>query len=95
GYRMVEVLKQPQYKPMNVIDQVMVIYAATKGYLDKVPVGQVAAWEEQLLRFMNEQKADVRKALLQERKLRVNAQKEPDDDRLNAAIQAFVKQFKA
>jgi len=44
---------------------------------------------------MTEQKADVRKALLQERKLRVNAQKEPDDDRLNAAIQAFAKQFKA
>jgi F-type H+-transporting ATPase subunit alpha len=95
GYRMVEVLKQPQYKPMNVIDQVIVIYAATKGYLDKVPVGQVAAWEEKFLRFMTEQKADVRKALLQERKLRVNAQKEPDDDRLNAAIQAFAKQFKA
>ena len=95
GYRMVEVLKQPEYKPMKVIDQVMIIYAATKGYLDKVPVGQVAAWEERFLRFMVEQKADVRNALIKERKLRLNAQKEPDDDRLNAAIAAFVKQFKA
>ena len=34
---MVELLKQPQYKPMNVIDQVMIIYAGTEGYLDKVP----------------------------------------------------------
>ena len=95
GYRMVEILKQPQFRPMNVIDQVMIIYAATKGYLDKVPAKQVAAWEEQFLHFMAEQKADVRNALLNERKLRVNAQKEPDDDRLNGAIEAFAKQFKA
>src|SRR4051794_17048557 len=37
GYRMVELLKQPQFKPMHVIDQVMIIYAASKGNLDKVP----------------------------------------------------------
>ena len=36
GYRMVELLKQPQFKPMNIIDQVMVIFAGTQGYLDKV-----------------------------------------------------------
>ena len=41
GYRMVEILKQPQFKPMNVIDQVMIIYAGTKGYLDKVPAKEV------------------------------------------------------
>ena len=55
GYRMVELLKQPQFKPMNVIDQVMIIYAGTKGFLDKVDVRQVSAWEEQFLRFMREQ----------------------------------------
>lgn len=95
GYRMVEILKQKQYSPMNVIDEVMIIYAGTKGYLDKVPRNQVAAWEEQFLRFMKEQKADVRNALLKEQKLRVNARKEVDDDRLNAAIEAFIPQFKA
>src|SRR5260370_6358271 len=95
GYRMVEILKQPQYRPMNVIDQVMIIYAGTKGFLDKVPIRKVPAWEEQFLRFMVEQKADVRNALLKERKLRLNAQKEPDDDRLTAAIEAFAKQLKA
>ena len=52
GYRMVEMLKQPQFKPMHVVDQVMIIYAGTKGYLDKVPRKQVAAWEEQFLQFM-------------------------------------------
>ena len=43
GYRMVELLKQPQYQPMDVIDQVMSIYAGTEGYLDDVPVKEVAA----------------------------------------------------
>ena len=40
GYRMVELLKQPQYQPLNVADQIMVIYAGTNGYLDEVPVGR-------------------------------------------------------
>ena len=42
GYRMVEILKQGQYKPLNVIDQVLVIYAGTRGHLDKVPVNRGA-----------------------------------------------------
>src|SRR5205814_8411996 len=69
GYRMVEILKQPQFRPMNVTDQVMIIYAGSKGFLDKVPIKQVAVWEEQFLRYMREQRADVRNALMKERKL--------------------------
>jgi F-type H+/Na+-transporting ATPase subunit alpha len=94
GYRMVEILKQPQFQPMNVIDQVLIIYAGTKGFLDKIPVRQVRAWEEQFLRFMHEQKADVVAALKKERKLQVK-DRVPDDDRINAAISAFQPQFKA
>src|SRR5207237_5732933 len=60
GYRMVELLKQPQFKPMNVIDQVMVIYAGTKGYLDKVPLKQVAAWQDQFLQYKRGQRAELR-----------------------------------
>ena len=56
GYRMVEVLKQGQFRPMNFADQVMIIYAGTKGHLDKIPRNQVAAWESQFLTFMREQK---------------------------------------
>src|SRR5262249_56024745 len=69
GYRMVEVLKQPQFKPMHVADQVMSIFAGSKGYLDKIPARQVAAWEEQFLRFMHEQKPEGRNKLIKERKL--------------------------
>jgi len=49
GARMVEVLKQGQFKPMHVIDQVMSIYAGTNGYLDEVPLDSVLAFEEGLL----------------------------------------------
>jgi F-type H+-transporting ATPase subunit alpha len=95
GYRMVEILKQRQVRPMHVIDQVLILYAGTKGYLDKVPIKQVQQWEEQFHRFMNEQRPQVVQALKKERELRVNAQKEVDDDRLNEALKAFAPLFKA
>jgi F-type H+/Na+-transporting ATPase subunit alpha len=95
GYRMVEILKQRQTRPMKVVDQVMILYAGTKGFLDKVPIKQVSAWEEQFLRFMHEQRPAVIKALREERVLRVNAQKDVDDDRLNEAIKAFQGLYKA
>ncbi|MBM4000340.1 MAG: F0F1 ATP synthase subunit alpha [Planctomycetes bacterium] len=59
GYRMVELLKQPQYKPMHVIDQVIVIYAGTKGFLDEVPVNKVRDWEAGLLAFIHNRKQDL------------------------------------
>jgi F-type H+-transporting ATPase subunit alpha len=90
GYRMVEILKQPQFRPMHVADQVMSIYAGTKGYLDKVPIKQVAAWEEQFLRFVREQRPQVRDRLIKERKL------SPDlEQQLKAAIEAFASVYKA
>jgi F-type H+-transporting ATPase subunit alpha len=90
GYRMVEILKQPQFQPMNVIDQVMIIYAGSKGYLDKVPIKQVLAWETQFLTYMREQKPEVRTQLLKDRKLT------PDNEKLLvAAIEFFQPQFKA
>src|SRR5262249_58916510 len=69
GYRIVEVLKQPQYKPMHVADQVAIIYAATKGHMDTVPIKKVRAWESQFLAFMREQKSDVRNSIIREKKL--------------------------
>ncbi|MGI9429177.1 MAG: F0F1 ATP synthase subunit alpha, partial [Bythopirellula sp.] len=59
GYRMVELLKQGQYKPLNVVDQVLVIFAGTRGFLDTLPVDQVADWEEKFLTFMKDQKSEV------------------------------------
>jgi F-type H+/Na+-transporting ATPase subunit alpha len=89
GYRMVEVLKQPQFKPMHVVDQIMVIYAANAGALAKVDRKKVRAWEEQFLAFMHDQKADVRNLLAKEKKLT-----DAVTSQLDAALAAFQPQFK-
>jgi F-type H+-transporting ATPase subunit alpha len=49
GERLTELLKQPQYQPMAVEEQVAVIYAGTKGYLDAIPVARIAAFQEGLI----------------------------------------------
>ena len=59
GYRMVELLKQPQYRPLHVVDQVLSIFAGTRGYLDNVPVTEVQAWEEKYIEFMRTTKKDL------------------------------------
>src|SRR5216117_3386027 len=53
GRRLTEILKQPQYQPVPVEKQVMIIYAATVGYLDDVPEDQVNAWESDFYRYMD------------------------------------------
>jgi F-type H+-transporting ATPase subunit alpha len=60
GYRMVELLKQPQYQPLEVIDQIIVIFAANTGLLDDVPVAQVGAFEKGLLQYMQDVKGALR-----------------------------------
>src|SRR5437868_5501137 len=55
GARTVEILKQPQYSPLAVEEQVMVIYAVTNGFIDDVPVNQVREWEKGFHAFMKAQ----------------------------------------
>jgi F-type H+/Na+-transporting ATPase subunit alpha len=89
GYRMVELLKQGQYKPMDVVDQIMVIYAGNGGYLDKVPATQVQAWEAGFLQFVRDQRPNVRQQLKEKQALSDELAKEIDQ-----AIADFQKQFK-
>jgi F-type H+-transporting ATPase subunit alpha len=89
GYRMVELLKQGQYQPLNVVDQVMVIYAGNAGALDHIDRRQVRAWEEQFLKFMKEQMPEVRDLIAREKKITPEV-----ESQLNAALEAFNKQFK-
>ena len=70
GYRMVELLKQGQYQPMDVIDQVMSIYAGTRGYLDKVPrQGGRRPGRRTFLTFMREQKPEIRNKIVETKEL--------------------------
>jgi len=52
GQRMQEILKQPQYQPMSLEHQVVVIFAATQGFADSVPVSSMAKWQEDLINYM-------------------------------------------
>ena len=90
GYRMVEILKQGQYKPLNVVDQIMIIYAGNSGGLDKVDRKKVREWEDQFLKFMKEQKPEVRALLAKEKKMSDEVTKA-----LDGAIAEFQPQFKA
>jgi F-type H+-transporting ATPase subunit alpha len=69
GVRTVEVLKQPQYSPAPVEQQVMIIYAVTNGYLDDVAVGAIREWEADFHTFMSEQYPNVGQAIRQEKVL--------------------------
>ena len=97
GYRMVELLKQGQYVPMHEVDQIMVIYAGTEGYLDEVPVPEVRRWEEEFLDFIHAKKQDVWDNL-EANKNDGGAMKKADNETTKmvvAAIEEFNKSFKA
>lgn len=86
GYRMTELLKQGQYQPMHVADQVMSIYAGTRGHLDKIPRERVAEWEQDFLQFMREQKSEIRNKIVQTGRL---------DEETEQALQAAILEFQA
>ncbi len=69
GARMVELLKQGQYKPYHVADQVISIYAGTRGFLDDLPISRVAEFEEKLLKFIHDEHPEVRKELIEKKEL--------------------------
>ncbi|MFN9035657.1 MAG: F0F1 ATP synthase subunit alpha [Planctomyces sp.] len=85
GYRMVELLKQQQYVPLHVADQVVAIYAGTKGYFDKVPVNRVQAVEKELHEFIRTEHADMRDKLVAEAALT-----DEIEGLLKKALEAFV-----
>ena len=85
GRRMVELLKQPQYQPMDVWDQILSIHAGVRGFLDDVPLAQVRACEEELLKHYRDEHPDVRAQLIKERQL---------TDALDAKLKEIVANFK-
>jgi len=84
GRRLVEILKQPQYQPLAVEKQVMIVYAATKGFLDSVAIEDVRRYEEELYRFLETRHAAVLSGI---------AEKKIIDDELKAGIEAALKDF--
>ncbi len=85
GRRMVELLKQPQYVPMDVIDQVLSIHAGARGFLDDVPLNRVREFEQALLKHYRDEFPEVRSQLAQGKKL---------TDELDAKMKEIVGNFK-
>ncbi|HYE17950.1 MAG TPA: F0F1 ATP synthase subunit alpha, partial [Tepidisphaeraceae bacterium] len=69
GARLVELLKQPQYRPMPVEQEVIVVYAGTQGFLDDVPVNRVQEFQNALLSYIDTSAPQVRQALADKREL--------------------------
>jgi len=59
GMRLQEILKQPQYRPTSLLDQVALIFAGTRGKIDHVPVPQVKEWEEEFLTYLRSNYPDL------------------------------------
>ena len=85
GARMVETLKQAQYSPLSVEDQVLVIFTAVRGYLTDIPVDKVVTFQADYLKFMHMEHADIGAKIAEQKKL---------DDALEAAIAKSIEEFK-
>ncbi|XZE56827.1 F0F1 ATP synthase subunit alpha [Planctomycetaceae bacterium SH139] len=89
GYRMVELLKQPQFQPLPVAEQVLSIYAGTQGFLDKVPVKEVPRWEADFLNFIRDKHGDLLTGITESGELKADM-----EDRLKQLLNEFNQAFK-
>jgi len=88
GQRLMQLLKQGQYSPMEMEDQVFGIYAANQGFLDKVPVNKIQEWETSFLRYVHQNHAEMVKEVATSGKLEGAAK-----TKLEQAIQDHLKTF--
>ncbi|MDO4481845.1 MAG: F0F1 ATP synthase subunit alpha [Bacillota bacterium] len=88
GERLMQVLRQPQYSPMPVEDQIMIIFATINKYLSNVAVDQVGRFEKEFLEFMDNQHPEVGKAIVADQKIT-----DETEQKLRAAIEEFLPKF--
>ncbi|HRP12050.1 MAG TPA: F0F1 ATP synthase subunit alpha, partial [Terricaulis sp.] len=89
GARLTELLKQPQFSPVPVEEQVVLIYAGTRGYLDKIDVAQVGRFESELVTWMRAKKGDLLKAIFDKKDIG----KDGIEDKIKAALDEFTATF--
>ncbi|MBU8537367.1 F0F1 ATP synthase subunit alpha [Falsiroseomonas tokyonensis] len=88
GARLTELLKQPQYKPVPVEEQVVAIFAGTRGYLDKVALNKVGEFERQLLSSLKAQQPEILASIRTDREI-----KKDTEAKLTAFLDNFAKSF--
>ncbi|WPU65387.1 F0F1 ATP synthase subunit alpha [Peredibacter starrii] len=90
GARLVELLKQGQYSPMDVIDQSVSIFAATKGFFDAIPVNKIQQVEKDLLATLNSRHADLMNAMRAEKQMSAE-----NESKVVEIVKNFVASYKA
>ncbi len=90
GERLVEVLKQGQYVPMDVLLQVISVWGATNGYVDDLPVSSIQRWERELHSYVQAKRKKLLAALGEKKKIDDDVEKS-----LHKALKAFTKTFEA
>jgi F-type H+-transporting ATPase subunit alpha len=94
GARLTQLLKQPQYSPLSMEEQVVVIYSGTRGYLDKVAVDQVGRFETEFLRFIHAEHKQLLEDIRKEKDISKNGAKGGKiEDAIKAALDTFSKTF--
>jgi F-type H+/Na+-transporting ATPase subunit alpha len=86
GYKLTELLKQGLHAPLKVEEQVVSIYAGTKGYLDDIPTADVGRFEKELLEEFSSRYSDLMSEIKESGKL-------PDDDKMKSAMEGFRDRF--
>ena len=85
GARMVELLKQDQYKPMSVGDQVLIIYAGVNGFVDDIPVSKLREFEQDLLSYINDKHAGIKSDVVSRKKI---------DEEFGEQLKQVITEFK-
>jgi F-type H+-transporting ATPase subunit alpha len=88
GERLTELLKQPQFSPLRVEEQVCIIYAGVNGYLDKLDPSDVERYEEELLRALRDKNQDLLKVIAEEQEL-----SEDTAEKLKEVVDTFTRNF--
>jgi F-type H+/Na+-transporting ATPase subunit alpha len=85
GVRMVELLKQDQYQPLSVADQVLSIFSGVNGFLDNIPVKKIREFEKALLAFIKEKYPQIREEVVSKKKI---------DDEFGGKLKSIISEFK-
>jgi F-type H+-transporting ATPase subunit alpha len=89
GQRLQEILKQPQYEPYELDQEVIVLFAGTNGFADNVPVERMRNWEVSLLRYMQTSHPEIGRDIIEKKQIT-----EETDARLRDALKAFNMSWK-
>jgi F-type H+-transporting ATPase subunit alpha len=85
GERITEIMKQPQYQPLSLVQEVVIIFAASNGYVDDVPTARVRDFERDLYRFMETQHKPLVDKIAKDKKF---------DDEIEKQVRAMIEEFK-